>query len=163
MSLQDFTLTTPKGLCTATGQPLLPGDEFVSALFEVGDRLERRDFARDAWGEPPEACIGWWLCRVPSATTKPTETPREVMLRLLAKWQQEATQLDRTYVLALWLVRRRVLRFDETPFDNEPENMLRLFCPSNQATYEIVICQPNSVRQDEIQAELNQLIYGDAA
>ncbi len=163
--MHDFSITSPSRVCAATGRELQPGDVFVSALVEVGDRLQRRDFARGAWTDSVEGCVGWWRSHVPTGREQPAETPREVMLNLLDRWKQDRAERDRTYVLALWLVRRKVLRFDDTvgespKADNEP---LRLFCPSTGTSYDIAVAKPSAERQQQIQSELIELLYGKSA
>ncbi len=163
--MQDFSITTPSRVCAATGRELQPGDVFVSALVEVGDRLQRRDYARGAWKESIEGCVGWWRSHVPTGKEKPAETPREVMLGLLNRWQHDRAERDRTYVLALWLVRRKVLRFDDTAGDVESTGSgpLRLYCPSTGASYDIAVAKPSAERQEQLQTELTELLYGNAA
>ena len=152
-----------------TGAELTAGDAIVSALLEVNDGVERRVYARTAWQQPPENCLGWWHGTVAARDSgKPAETPREIMLQVFERWQQDATQPDRTYVLAIWLLRRRVLTLcdsaetDDSASAIAAQEMLHVHCPSRGEDYTVRVVPPEKERQLQIQAEMTAILYGKA-
>jgi hypothetical protein len=67
------------------------------------------------------------------------------------------------YVLALLLVRRRVLREDEPELDEQGRQVLVLYCPRRDATYKVPTAIPTEARINEIQEELAKLLFAKAA
>ena len=102
--------------CALSGEPLKPGDPFVAALFEAaeGERLERRDYSPRAWASlgRPARLLAHWRGIVPS----PDKDRRPLIDAgaLMGLFEQlgeshEARQVAFRYVLALILMRKRVL------------------------------------------------------
>ncbi len=115
-----FSLTRSRGVCAATGNPIAPGDRFVAALVERtgANGLERVDYSLAAWeaGARPgadERLFGYWRSNFnPVETRKNPLLSDEELLDLFTELA-EATEPKRIafrYLLALHLVRRRVLR-----------------------------------------------------
>jgi hypothetical protein len=168
--MTEYHLQSASRKCSSTGRELAAGESFVSALIESGDRLERREFASTAWQELPEGCVAWWHCQVPEdQQSLPAATPREAMLKLFDRWRNSPAQADQTFVLALWLMRRKVLRCEEASLidasgsKSNESNVLRLYCPSRNESYDVPVVYPTAQRQSQIQAELSVLLYGAVA
>ena len=62
------------------------------------------------------------------------------------------------YVLALLLVRRRVMRLEDTERDEQGREVLVLYCPQRETTYKLLALAPEQQRADEIQQELGKLL-----
>ena len=163
--------------CAVTDRPLKAGETYYSVLVEEEKETKRLDIAGDAWTGPPEESLGWWRAKLSDSAGKGTMAPNEVLLRLLQQWKGEEKQAEMRYVLALLLVRRRVLRLESTSFltalhahdpDDEqekesPVETLRLYCPSNDETYDVLAAMPAADRRQEIETSLMQLLHRDAA
>ena len=63
------------------------------------------------------------------------------------------------YVLALLLIRRRVVRLEETERDEQGREVSVLYCPRRETTYRVVVELPTDERTDEIQEELARLLF----
>jgi len=72
-------------------------------------------------------------------------------------------KVDVRYVLALLLVRRRVIRLESTLTDDAGHETLVVFCPRNEQECQVVAMLPDDARVAEIQTELSTLLFGDAA
>jgi hypothetical protein len=59
------------------------------------------------------------------------------------------------------MVRRRVVRWEETEKDDSGERMI-LYCPRNEKQYQVDVCSPDEPRVAEIQQQLGKLLYADA-
>jgi hypothetical protein len=72
------------------------------------------------------------------------------------------------YVLALLLVRRRVFRLETPaadfgkPSTSADVEMLTVFCPKRDTTYEVCAVMPSDTRIDEIQQQLSELLIAGA-
>lgn len=163
----DFSVRRPSRRCAATDRPFEPGEAFVSVLIDEAAEVVRRDFALTAWGEPPEGAIAWWRSQTPSKGRGVGEAPREVMLRLLDEWADRPDEASARYVLALLLVRRKVLRLEadglleglrkgeSTEATTEP---LRLVHAGSAATIEVPVAPPTPENAPHVEARLAELL-----
>jgi hypothetical protein len=176
--LLDFEVQRCSRRCAATDRALEPGDTCYSVLEVSGAEVLRKDFSADAWNGAPDGALGWWKARIPEPTAKKIKlAPNEVLLELFDQLADQPDQIDLRYVLALLLVRRRVLRVEEvsgvgcqvsensdtrhlTP-DTSSE-VMRVYCAKRDATYDVTVNMPTGARIDEIQQQLSGLLIADA-
>ena len=160
----DYEVQRSARRCAATGREFAPGEEFYSALVAEGAQLRRYDYAASAWQGPPPAAIGWWKAAVPDrATARSRQAPNDVLLGFFEELADKPDRQDMRYVLALLLVRRRVMRLDETERDGQGREMLVLYCPRRDATYRTPVAVPDESRVGPIQDELARLLFANAA
>ncbi len=135
-------------------------------MLEVqGADIVRKDFAASAWTGPPAESFGWWKARVPEPHAKKIKlAPNEVLLELFDQLAEQPHNEDMRYVLALLLVRRRVLRLDgptvpiTKPSAAVDVQTMTVFCPLRDASYEVAVVMPSDERIEEIQSHLNELL-----
>jgi hypothetical protein len=150
--------------CAVSGRELQGGEMFYSTLTAEGAHVVRRDYAADAWHGPPEGILGWWKAHVPTRDAKKLHwAPNDVMLELLETLQTQQERQDLRYVLALLLIRRRVVRLEETVRDEAGQEVLVLYCPRRETTYRVISTTPTEARTQEIQEELARLLFADVA
>jgi hypothetical protein len=106
------------GQCAATGSPLEPGTAIIATLCEVpeSDQLERKDFSAQAWeeGARPDHLFSHWQSIVPEPTTKKKILVNDDVIQDLFERLAGDDRPQRVafrYVLALILMRKRLLRF----------------------------------------------------
>lgn len=155
----DYEVQRSTRHCTTTGREFAPGETYFSVLMVEGADLKRYDYAADAWQGPPEESVGWWKSQIPDrTTTRKHWAPNDVMLQFWDELAEQADKQDMRYVLTLLLVRRRVFRLEEETFDSAGQELLVVYCPRREATYEVPVVSPESARIDEIQEELAALL-----
>jgi len=115
-----YRVAGPTRRCNATGRALEPGERFVATLIEAEDGLERRDYCPQAWEHDARdraKPLAVWRAVVPEkdAPAGPIVDPAEV-LELFESLDgcEDPTRTALRYVLALMLVRRRVLEYEGT-------------------------------------------------
>jgi hypothetical protein len=156
----DFEIQRCTRHCAASGRELAPGEVFFSVLRRQGAELVRSDYAADAWTGPPEDCTGWWKSRMPTRETgRPKLAPNDALLQLFQQLEAVPDKQDMRFVLALLLVRRRVLQVEESAADDA--NYMALFCPRDESTYRVANLVPDEGRIEQIQAELARVLYPD--
>lgn len=115
--MTDYQIGSSTRRCSRSGRELKVGERYCSVLLQEGGGLVRQDFALDAWDGPPEGAIGFWQSRVPAATA-PRRPPVDDDLLLECLGRLEGTTEPGSkrfrYVLALFLMRRRRLRLEDT-------------------------------------------------
>jgi hypothetical protein len=156
----DYHLHRPNRHCAASGREIRPGETFFSTLVVQGAEVVRQDYAADAWSGPPEGVLGWWRSVLPSADARRVRwAPNDVMLDLVERWSGEPDRADFCYVLALLLVRRRVVRLEETEHDQQGGEVSVLYCPRRETTYRVPTVVPSDQRAADIQHELADLLF----
>jgi len=149
-------------ICARTGRTLEPGETYYSTVALDQGHLVRRDYAAEAWDGPPEGILGWWRARVPDPkATRPRLAPNDVLLNYFEQLQQIPDQRDTRYVLALLLLRRRILREVQEEADATGQRWLTVYCPSREESYSLPVHEPAAERLPAIQAELSQLLDAD--
>ena len=146
--------------CAATSRELKPGETVYSVLVAEGADIVRRDYSAEGWSGPPEKSLGWWKSTVEgSGTRKLHWAPHEVILHYFEQLENDPSRADLRYVLALLMVRRRIVRSEGTESDAAGLEILKIFCPRNETEYRVPAVLPaTSERAEEIQRELAQLL-----
>jgi hypothetical protein len=159
--MTDYELQRPARRCAATEREFAPGEEFFSALMAEGAELRRYDYSTDAWKGPPPGAIGWWKSHAPGRETRrPYWAPHDILLNFFDQLTEQSDRQDMRYVLALLLVRRRVMRLEEERRDAEGREVLVLYCPRRETTHEVSAVAPEPAKVEEIQQELARLLEG---
>ena len=140
-----------------------PGEWFYSVVIEdeQGD-LTRRDFSQEAWTEPPEGTLGWWKGRMPqSGARKLVLAPDPVLIDLLRRLSTDPDRGELAYLLALLLMRRRVIRPLEGSAAGEP-GVLAMETVADAARLDVTECQIRPADAARLRDELNELLYCEA-
>ena len=178
----DYEVKRCTRVCAVNQRELRPGESFYSVLRAEGGTVLRDDYSMEAWQGPPDHAIGWWKSRMPERDERRARlAPNDQLLQLFQELHQRgstdggAADHDLLYVLALLLVRRRVLRLEETTGVDENTDLdgataernhvqeLVLYCPRQDETYHVAATDPDERRIQEIQDQLATLLYADAA
>ncbi|HOA53656.1 MAG: hypothetical protein WBH86_14570 [Thermogutta sp.] len=157
----DFEVQRCTRHCAVTGRELKPGEVFYSVLIPDQQGWRRMDYSAEAWHGPPDDCIAWWRTQLPTGSPKKRWAPSEVMIRWFEELADRADQADVRYVLALLMVRRRILRLEGSRRANDGTEILTLFCPLNDTTYEIPAVIPSEDRLQQIEEQIAALMEGD--
>lgn len=160
LTMIDFDVQRCTRRCAKTDRELRPGEWIYSALVGEGAEVVRYDYSDEAWEGPPEGAIGWWKFQIPDPqSSKIHWAPNDVMLDYLERLDGQADKLDERYVLALLLLRRRVVRLEETEQDETGQDVLVLYCPKNEREYRVMVQVPTDERTEQIQNHLAELLF----
>ena len=145
--------------CETSGRDLAPGESFYSVLVAEGAELKRHDYSLEAWQGPPPGTVGWWKSQIPDQSTRRKHwAPNDVMLHFFDELGRQPDKQDMRYVLSLLLVRRRVMRLEESETDEQGREIIVLYCPRRDATYKVHAATPDEARAEAIQEELAKLL-----
>ena len=160
----DFEVQRCTRHCIKTGREFKPDEEFYSVLVAEGSQVVRQDYSLDAWEGPFEGCLGSWKSKMPSPKSNRMHwAPNDIMLEYFEELADQPERQDVRYVLALLMIRRRVVRLEDTEKNDAGEEQLVLYCPRREKTYHVDAVMPDEQRTVEIQEELAQLLFADAA
>lgn len=160
----DLKIHRPRGACGVTGRPFTPGELFHSALIRGAAGLERLDVCAEAWSGPPATAVAAWRSTFPAAATAaPSLAPVDVLLDVLEDFAGHGDDASLRYLLALELVRRRVLRVSEPPPDEAATDLV-LVCRRRDREYRVPVAVPEATATATLNARLSALLWsGDAA
>jgi len=130
-----YHVPKPTGVCAVTGEPLEPGRPCFAALVEMTDEqvaearkakdpaaevgLRRVDVSVAAWerGDRPAGVFGYWKTHTPEPNEKKKLLVDDAVLMSLLDRLEGAESPERLafrHVLALVLMRKKLLRYDGT-------------------------------------------------
>lgn len=159
----EFDIQRCTRKCAKTDREFQPEEEFYSALIAEGSTVVRHDYSKEAWEAPPENALGWWKSRMPEANAKKVNwAPNDVMLHYFEQLADDPASADVRYVLSLLMIRRRVVRLEETRHEAEGGEHMVLYCPKNETEYVVPVSEPTGERVQQIQESLTQLLFADA-
>lgn len=127
-------------VCATTGRPLLPGEKFRSMLLDDAGQFVRKDYSADAWPGAPDNAIASWAGTVPEIHQKRRLTfDADLLMECFGRLAEETDpeKVRFRYVIALLLLRRKQLRFEDVRRDGDQE-YLQLKCPKTGNAFEVV-------------------------
>ncbi len=155
----EYEIERSAKCCAATGREFAAGEEFYSVLIAAGAELKRCDYSVQAWQGPPPGTVGWWKSQMPDQHARRAHwAPNDVLLNFFDELAAQPDKQDMRYVLALLLVRRRVMRMEEEQRDEAGHERLLLYCPRRDTQYEVPAAPPEPQRAEEIQQVLAKLL-----
>jgi hypothetical protein len=153
------------GKCVKTGQEFAEGEAYYAVLFEDGDLFRREDYSLDAWDGPPQEAFCWFKTRIPIKDKNPTKrvfVDDDVLITFFKRLADE-TELARQqfrFVLALILMRKRLLKYEETKIDDGAEYWMMKLAKERSIH---AVLNPR-LQDDEIQrvsSQLGAILHGD--
>jgi hypothetical protein len=160
----DLKIHRPHGVCATTGRSFASGEAFFSALLRGPSGLERIDCCAEAWTGPPAGALGWWRSTFSTAgSAGPTLAPVDVLLDVFEELEGRSADAALRYLLALQLVRRRVLRMVEAPAGAATAGELVLACRKRDREYRVAIPVPAEAANPEVAERLTALVWSGGA
>ena len=159
--LGEYKVSRCTRQCQHLKRPLREGEWYYSVVVESGDDFVRQDYSAEAWSEPPDGTVGWWKCRMPTSDEKKLVlAPIEVLTDLLRQMGSQPEKAKSRYLLALMLMRKRVIR----PLDTEDHqvDVLRIEVIATGSEIDIPVCVINRGESEQLRQELDELLYCEA-
>lgn len=151
------------GRCAVTGRVLEEGEEFYSALFEEGESFRRADYAVAAWTGPPESCFCHFKSRVPvKAKKKRLLVDNEMLVSFFTRLAGEAEliRVQFRFVLALILMRKRLLRYERTTTSDGTETWT-LTLMTDKSEHQVVNPRLTDDQIESVSGQLGAVLHGD--
>jgi hypothetical protein len=156
----DYQIQTNSRRCAETGRELRPGEKYYSVLSDEAGKFVRRDYSTEAWKGPPEGAFSFWAGRIPTSDAR--RMPRiddEMLMECFQRLegQTDPGRLNFRYVLALLLMRRKRLKFEEVHTDGD-EEILALRCPKTRTLYRIANPRLTDAEMETVQDEVFEVL-----
>ncbi len=160
---QQWKIESLTGRCAATGRVLAEGEEFFTVLLEDGESFRRVDYSLDAWQGPPEGAFSHFRTRVPvKEKRKRLLVDDEILVHFFLRLadQSEPHRLQFRFVLALILMRKRLLRYDETIMEDGRE-VWRMTLTLDKTTHQVVNPHLTDDQIEGVSSQLSAILHGD--
>lgn len=145
--------------CVLTGRELQPGEKFYSVLLEAGGHFVRQDYSSAAWPGPPQGSFSFWTGRIPAGEEKHAPIDDELLMDCLQRLEGESepARVNFRYVVALLLMRRKRLRFQEARVEGGQE-ILSLRCVRTRNTYRVLNPRLSEEEMTAVQEEVFKVL-----
>lgn len=156
----EYQIQASSRHCSATGRELQPGEKFFSALFDVQGQFQRQDFSAEAWQGPPAGAFSFWMGKVPAAEDKKAaRIDDDLLLDCLQRLegQDVPDRLNFRFVVALLLMRRKRLRFEEAQQEGDHE-VLSLRCVRSKNLHRVIHPRLTEAEMAAVQEEVFKVL-----
>lgn len=162
----DWEISRATGKCVATGRELAEGEVYYAALFETAEGFERRDYSTDGWQGVPEGCFCHFKTRMPTRGRKPATIAVDtgLLVTLFCRLEDDDSPMRQKFrfVLALLLMRKRLLRMDKSDRqDNQEIWHMRL--ATDKSIHQVVNPNLSNAEIERLSAQMTALLSGDAS
>ena len=164
VSMKQWETARPTGICAKTGRELTEGEELYAVLFEDGDSFRREDYSVEAWTGPPPDAYCHFKSKVPirEAKRKRVFVDDEMLVNFFVRLGDETDllRLQFRFVLALILMRKRLLRYEETLHDGQTESwQMRLV--KEQTVHRVLNPRLTDEQIEGVSEQLGAILHGD--
>jgi len=160
----DWELSRATGHCAVTGRALAEGESYYAVLFETPEGFERKDYSSEAWTGPPEGHFCYWRTRVPTRdkSAGPVFVDHELLTQLFLRLEESDSEVKQQFrfVLALLLMRKRILRLDKSEREADGEYwVLRLV--SDQSEHRVLNPRLGEAEVERLSVQLVAILSGE--
>lgn len=160
---QEWQVDTTTGRCATSGRTLEEGEEFYTVLFEDGESFRRADYSLESWKGAPENAYCHFKTRVPfKEKKKKLLVDNEMLVSFFHRLadETEPVRLHFRFVLALILMRKRVLRYDGSAIEDGVE-VWRMTLPREEAVHRVVNPHLTDEQIEGVSGQLSAILHGD--
>jgi hypothetical protein len=163
MAQQQWEVESASGRCAISGRVFEEGEEFFTVLLEEGETFRRADYSLDAWEGPPESYFCHFKTRVPiKEKRKKLLVNNELLVNffLRLEGETEPVRIHFRFVLALILMRKRLLKYEGTTVEEGIETW-RMILPADQSEHAIINPRLTDDQVEGVSGQLTAILHGD--
>ena len=159
----DWQVARPNGTCKQCQQPLDAAQEFIATLLEQGEHFERADYCQKCWDHTQPAVFSYWRTRLPEKEEKQkTFVDNDVLMNLFLRLESssDVAKLNFRFVLALILMQKRILKYEQTENEGEQEYWI-VRTSGQQQTHKVANPRLDEQQIEQVTAELGSILSTD--
>ena len=161
--MSEWEINKPLGQCSGTERTIESGEEYFAALVETEEGLQRRDFCADYWESQKPDVFCYWKTRLPEPGQKKQLFVDDQMLMAfferLGK-ETEPEKINFRFVLAMILMRKRILKYDET-INKDDKEVWRLRIVGEKHTVEVVNPHLDEEQLEQLSSQIGEILHTD--
>jgi len=145
----DWEINKPLGECYGNGRKIEYGEEYFGALVETEEGLQRRDFCAEYWeSEKPQLFVD-----------------DQMLMTFFERLEKETDQekVNFRFVLTLILMRKRLLKYDESRTEDGKE-IWRLRIPGDKSAdnkVEVVNPHLDEEQIEQLSSQIGEILHTD--
>jgi len=164
--MADWEVQRATGRCAISGRELAEGEEFYAVLFDRNGAIERADYSLECWSGPPEGAFCFWKSRIPLKERKKIVwVDNDVLVNLFLRLADAKDELKIRFrfVLALLLMRKRLLKYEQTIRDGDREHWQMRFVrdPAGGSVHMVENPQMRDDQIEAVSAQLRAILQGE--
>jgi hypothetical protein len=159
----EWEINKPLGQCWGSGTKIEYGQEYFGALVETEQGLQRRDYCEEYWEDEKPDVFCFWKTKLPNPDQKKQIFVDDDMLMAFFERLEKETEPEKInfrFVLALILMRKRRLKYDETKMDDGDE-IWRLRIVGNKQIVEVVNPHLDEEQIEQLSSQIGQILQTD--
>ena len=159
----QWEVESATGRCASTGRAFEEGEEFYTVLFEEGETFRRVDYCLDAWQGPPDGAFCHFKTQVPvREKRKKLLVNDELLLGFFTRLAEETepVRVQFRFVLALILMRKRILRYEGSNVEDGVE-VWRMTLPREEETHRVVNPRLTDEEIESVSQQLSSILHSD--
>ena len=161
--MSEWEINKPLGQCHGTERKIEYGEEYFAALIETEEGLQRRDFCADYWESQKPDVFCYWKTRLPEPGEKKQLFVDDQMLMAFFERLEKETEPEKIsfrFVLALILMRKRILKYDET-INKDDKEIWRLRIVGEKHIAEVVNPHLDEEQIEQLSSQIGEILHTD--
>lgn len=161
----DWEVERTSGRCAVSGREFAEGEEFYAVLVDRDGQFERLDYSLACWDGPPAGAYCFWKSRVAQREKKRRLlVDDEVLVSFFCRLadEDEPIKVQFRFVLALILMRKRLLKYERTVREQDSEIWL-MRLKSRDELHRVVNPQLGEDQIGAVSQQLGAILHEDAA
>jgi hypothetical protein len=161
--MDEWTINKPLGQCHGTGIKIEPGQEYFGALVKTEEGLQRRDFCADYWESEKPDVFCYWKTKLPHPDQKKQLFVDDQMLMAFFERLEKETDPEKVnfrFVLALVLMRKRMLKYEDTVIDDGRE-IWRLRIVGDKQVAQVVNPHLDEEQVEQLSSQIGEILQTD--
>ena len=168
--MDQWEVAKTLGVCAGCGQTLAPNQDYCAALLEQAgnagsssEGFERRDYCESCWERLRPEVFCFWKTRFPEpAQKKKLLVDDEVLLDIFERLAgtEERVKINFRFVLALILMRKRILKYQQTDYRDGQEFWI-MGQVREQTTHEVLNPRLDDAQIQEVSEQLSTILRSE--
>jgi len=162
----EWEVDKPLGQCYGTGRTIEPGEEYFGALIEIEEGLQRRDYCGIYWESEKPNVFCYWKSKLPHPDEKKQIFVDDNMLMAFFERLENETEQEKVnfrFVLALILMRKRLLKYDATRDDDGKEIWCLRIVGDKSSGNRVEVINPHLDEEQvtQLSSQIGQILHTD--
>jgi hypothetical protein len=161
--MSEWEINKPLGQCHGTGRKIESDEDYFGALVRTEEGLQRRDFCAEYWENEKPDVFCYWKTKLPQPGQKKQLFVDDQMLMAFFERLEKETDQEKVnfrFVLALILMRKRLLKYDDTRIDDDRE-IWRLRIVGDKQTAEVVNPHLDEEQIEQLSSQIGEILQTD--
>jgi len=164
--MDEWEVSRTTGRCSRCRNELAEREEYYAVLVETPDGFDRKDFCRSCWDDRPDEPFCFWKARVPVRQKKkpPLWVNQDVLVNFFERLGTQSDPMRQRFrfVLALLLMRKKLLRYEQTIRNGEHEFWQMRLVATN-SVHQVENPRMDEAQIAEVSAQLGLILRGEAS